>query len=167
MTTSTTTTLDMTLIWSSVRFREPRVNRGFAVALDAPFPRGRCARERHVADRRLGFRLDVSFARRSSAPRRDDEPGTTVHDLLELVVRIGFRRVLGAERDRAVEERLLNRDQELFDVRGESLHRHERLLPRIATRQDNLRLLDVFRTDLHAQWHTTHFPFIELPTRRL
>ena len=75
--------------------------------------------------------------------------------------------MLGAERHGAVEQRLLDRRQQLLDVRGQALHRHERLLARVAARQHHLRLLDVLGPDLEAQRHAAQLPLVELPAGRL
>src|SRR6476659_6357035 len=98
---------------------------GRGVAPQALLSCRRFRRERNVADRGLRLGFDFRFALSRATPWRDDEPWTAVHDLLEFRVAVGFRRVLGTELDRAVVERLLDEREQLLDLRGESVHRHE------------------------------------------
>src|SRR5688572_30777696 len=108
-----------------IRFCEPCVYCRSAAALQARLACRGLADKGDVADRRLRLGLDRRFTVSRAAPRRHDEAGTAVHDLLELVVRVRFAGVLGTEGDRTVEERLLNRVEQLDYVRGEAVHRHE------------------------------------------
>src|SRR3989442_3956039 len=92
----------------SVGFRKPGVRYRRTVAFDASLALRLLAGEGNIPDRRLRFRLDLRLAFRRAAPGRHDETGTAFHDLLELVVRVGRGRVLLAELQRTLEERLLD-----------------------------------------------------------
>src|SRR2546428_5388087 len=150
-----------------VGLRKPGVRYGRGVAPDAGLALRLLTGEGNIPDRRLRFRLDLRLAFRGAAPGRYDETGTAFHDLLELVVRVGRGRVLLAELQRTLEERLLDALQHLLDAPRQPVHRHERLLARVAPRQHDLRFLDVLWTDLEAQRHPAQLPLVELPAGRL
>src|SRR5688500_8345161 len=97
-----------------VRFREPGLALGGLAAVDAgtghPF-----AAEGDVAERSLGFGLDRRLALAAAAPPGDDEARTALHRALELVVGRCARRVVLAELERALQQRLLNLVEEIRD----------------------------------------------------
>src|SRR5207253_9209828 len=49
----------------------------------------------------------------------------------------------------------------------EAIHRHALLFARVAARDEDCRLLDVFRSDLHAEGDAAQLPLGELPTGTL
>ncbi len=150
---------------ASVRFSEPRVHLGGRVA--AHTAAGRNRRGGNRANRGLRVVLDLRLALGRSAPRRDHEPGTSLHGGLERLVRVDALGVLVAEPDGAIQQIALDVVEHRGDPRPKAFHRHAGFLPRVAAGSQHLRLVDVLRPDLDAQRHTAHFPFRELPAGTL
>src|SRR5206468_99272 len=121
----------------------------------------------HVANRRLRLGFDLRLALGRSAPRRDDESGTALHDLLEFVVAGDALRVLLPECARPFEQTPLYIVQQRPQAGSKAAHRNALLRAGIAPGNQHRRLFDVLRTDLDAERHTAQLPLRELPARPL
>src|SRR6476660_3382180 len=151
---------------SLVGLREPGLADRRLPALDAGAGDALAA-ERAVPQGGLRLGLDLRLALPAAAPSGDDEARTALHHRLELVVRADAGRVLFAELERTGEQSVLDLLQQVDDPLGQAIHRHGCLLARVATRQQDLRALDVLGTNLEPQRHAAHLPLRELPPGRV
>src|SRR5271156_4317326 len=118
--------------------------------------------ERNAAHGGFGFLFDARLAFGFAAPPGKGE--ALFDGLLEFLVIGGLVGIRFAERERAVEERLLDFCELLHHSRGNSLLRDERFAffaGAIAARQHYRAFGDVFGAEFQAQRDAAHFPIVE------
>src|SRR5262245_47384307 len=98
---------------------------------------------------------------------RPEETTIAVEQTVEVRVVVDGPAVLFAERQRAIEERLLNRFEHADNGPRDSVLRYRSFLARIAARQHDLILVEIFRAKLHTQRNPTLLPIVELPSRTM
>ena len=118
--------------------------------------------ERDAAHGGLGLFFDVGFTFRVATPPGESE--TVLDGLLEFLVIGWFDGIRFAERESAIEERLLNFFQHLRDGGGNSLLRDEGFAffsGTVAPGQHYRALRDILGAEFQAQRHAAHLPVVE------
>src|ERR1700677_1212958 len=122
--------------------------------------------QRNTAHGRFGLFLYIGFAVGIAAPPRKGE--ALFHRLLEFSIIRWLVRIGLAKRQRAIEQRLLNLNQQRAHRSRDPVLVDERLpfFPRtVASRQHHRILRYILRAQFHPQRNAAHFPVVKLESR--